>query len=193
MLAKTAKHWLGFVAILALDIGATAPAEAASPTPISACPYTITAPGNYVVTRNLTATGTCIKFAAPVDNVALDLQGHGITGNGTGYGIVCLQNPSGGRCNRVVIANGAVTRFSGVSDSRSNSNGSHAITASGEVSNSTANNNGGYGISGVIVTDSTAKGNALGGIIVSSGNPSNYASVVDSNASGNSGDGIQSR
>jgi hypothetical protein len=79
-----------------------------------------------------------------------------------------------------------------VSDSQSNSNGSHGITASGEVSNSQANNNGGYGISGVIVTDSTARGNALGGIIVSSGNPSNYASVVDSNASGNSGNGIQS-
>jgi hypothetical protein len=67
---------------LLLGIGASAAKSAAAPTPISACPYTITAPGNYVVTGDLTARGTCISFATPLSNVALDLQGHTITGNG---------------------------------------------------------------------------------------------------------------
>jgi hypothetical protein len=110
MLAKTAKHWLGVVAMLALGIGATASAEAASPTPISACPYTITAPGNYVVTNNLSATGNCIIVGA--DKVTVDLQGHMIAGNGQGYGIVCAAGFGGINCHYVVIANGTVARFS---------------------------------------------------------------------------------
>ena len=86
MLAKTANRWLGLIAFLLLSIGASVPAGAVPPTPISACPYTIAAPGSYVVTRDLTATGTCISFAPPIVNASLDLQGHSITGSGTGDG-----------------------------------------------------------------------------------------------------------
>jgi parallel beta-helix repeat protein len=108
MVAKTTEHWLGVVAISALGIVATAPAEAASPTPISACPYTMSSSGNYVVTTNLTATGTCITIRGR--NFALDLQGHTITGNGHGYGIVC--STEGVICDTNVVANGTVTHFS---------------------------------------------------------------------------------
>jgi hypothetical protein len=87
MLSKTAKHWLSVVAILIPGVGAAAPvAWAATPTTISACPYTITAPGAYILTKNLTAVGvSCITIAAPgIDYVAIDLEGHSITGDGTG-------------------------------------------------------------------------------------------------------------
>src|SRR5262249_33282685 len=108
MSVKSATHWCLVVAVLALDIGATAPAQAAPPTVISLCPYTISAPGNYVVQKNLSATGTCIAIAA--DNVALDLQRNVITGNGHGYGIVCGGGVTRG-CNRVVVTDGTITRF----------------------------------------------------------------------------------
>ena len=257
MLAKTERRWQGFVAILALGVGSTAPGQAAPPTPISACPYTITAPGNYVVTKNLTATGTCITIAPLTNNVTLDLQGDRITGNGTGYGIVCLPNNFSDRCDHILIANGTISKFSGgiflegnyntvaqatseqntgtdngnnpgygtgifltgdfgnaitsslaiknaatgiaafgggfssvIIDSRADDNGSNGITSAGVVSNSEADDNGGYGIAAQVITDSTARGNALSGLI-GSGN-ANYVSVTDSNALRNGGDGIQS-
>src|SRR5262245_21684315 len=101
---KAAKRWLGVVSILVLGVGATAPAQAAPPTPITACPYTITSPGAYIVTINLSAV-SCITIAAPGDYVAINLQGHSITGDGTvGVGI-------GGFGNHAVITNGTVQRF----------------------------------------------------------------------------------
>jgi hypothetical protein len=255
MVGKTTKHWLGAVAIFALGIGVTASAEAGSATPISACPYTIEIPeGNYVVTGNLTSTGTCITIRGR--NHALDLQGHTITGNGHGYGIVCLTDEV--LCNTNVVANGTVTHFSAgvfldgnyntvaqitsqqntgldsidgtgvgiqligdfgnviadslatenqgtgilgqpnsfattVTNSQSNGNGFHGIAAVGRVNNSTANTNQGCGIyNAIIVTGATTKGNVGCGITLIPGNPSNGASVSDSTAAGNGGDGIQS-
>jgi hypothetical protein len=81
LLTRSVNRWLGLVVFLLPCVGAPAGVWAASPTPISACPYSITAPGNYVVTRDLTATGTCISFISPVSNVTLDLQGHSIRGD----------------------------------------------------------------------------------------------------------------
>ena len=43
----------------------------------------VSASGTYTVTKNLTATGTCITITAAAD-VVIDLHGHTITGNGTG-------------------------------------------------------------------------------------------------------------
>ena len=50
---------------------------------ISKC-TTISKPGSYVLTRNLTASGDCLMVAA--NFVTLDLGGWVITGNGTGTG-----------------------------------------------------------------------------------------------------------
>jgi hypothetical protein len=47
--------------------------------------FAVSSSGNYTVTANLTATGNCIVITVP--NVAIDLQGHMIAGNGTGNGI----------------------------------------------------------------------------------------------------------
>jgi hypothetical protein len=96
---------LGVVALIMLSMGAmAASAWAAAPTPISGCPYTITAPGNYILAKNLTSAGTCIAIQAA--NVAIDLQGHTITGSGTGLGITATQ------VDNLVIANGTVQNFS---------------------------------------------------------------------------------
>jgi hypothetical protein len=89
--------------------------------PISGCPYTITAPGNYILTKNLTSAGTCIAIQA--DNVTVDLQGHTITGNGTGFGIT----DGGFDDSDLVIANGTVQDFSGAIIV----NSSHPVTISG--------------------------------------------------------------
>ena len=51
---------------------------------ISKC-GTISKPGSYVLTRNLTANGDCLVVAA--NFVTIDLGGWVITGNGTGGGI----------------------------------------------------------------------------------------------------------
>ena len=102
--AKSAKNWLGVVALLVLSVGAAAlPAWGQS---ISACPSLITTSGTYLVTRNLNSVGTCITIQA--DNVAIDLQKHKLTGNGTGFGI------TDGRADKnIVIANGTIEKFSG--------------------------------------------------------------------------------
>jgi hypothetical protein len=107
MITRSARTSLGFLALALFGIGAAPSTEAAPPTSISACPYNITTSGNYVVTRDLTISGSCIGINA--DNVALDLQGHRITGDGAGngYGIRC----SGNGCNHVIIANGTVQSF----------------------------------------------------------------------------------
>jgi hypothetical protein len=79
-------------------------ARATAPTPISAC-GTINVPGNYAVTKNLTASGDCLTLT--VSNVAIDLQGHKITGDGTGDGIT----DGGNNIAFIVVANGAITNF----------------------------------------------------------------------------------
>jgi hypothetical protein len=202
MLAQTAKHWLGVVVTLALGIGATAPAQGAPATPISVCPYTITAPGNYLVTRNLIANGTCITFDAPVSNVALDLQGHSITGNGKGYGIVCLPSNSSHGCDRVIIANGVVTRLSGGIFLEGNFNTVAEVTSQQNIGIDNGNNPGyGRGIdlrgdSGNVITDSFATGNADIGINGSSmgfGTTVNYSKATNNGSHGIVAAGVVSK
>jgi hypothetical protein len=94
-------------------LAAPFPALAAPPTQISTCPYTIAAPGNYVVAKDLSSAGTCINFVPPISGVSLDLQRHSITGNGTGIGIACLTtgDPTLINCANVIIVNGTVSKF----------------------------------------------------------------------------------
>jgi hypothetical protein len=101
MITRRATTWLSFWALVLFGIGAAASAQAAPPTPISACPYTITTSGNYVVTRDLSC-----GIGINANDVALDLQGHSLTGNGgtSGSGI-------GGNGNHVIIENGTVQEF----------------------------------------------------------------------------------
>jgi hypothetical protein len=181
MLAKTAKHWLGVVTILALGFGATAPAQAAPPTPITACPYTITAPGAYILTKNLTAVGvSCITIAAPgIDYVAIDLEGHSITGDGTvGVGI-------GGFGNHAVITNGTVQQFNTSIAIAGNFNTATQIISRQNTGTGRSDfpiNNDGLVLFGQYntVTNSTATQNARGGIYVG-----DYSLVSGSSANNN--------
>jgi len=175
---------LALTALLLVGIGAISPAADAS-TPISACPFTISSSGTYTVTANLTATlptGTCITITEDAD-VAIDLQGHTITGlgNGTGDGITdggqtcppCAQN--------TIIANGTIKGFSAgiflsgtiyatISNVHATQNSVFGIllTALSTVTNSQANNNGVAGLAFVTgdntVINSPANNNGTTGI-----------------------------
>jgi hypothetical protein len=97
----------GFAALLFLGIGTISPPAHAEN--ISTCPITVSASGVYTVTKNLTATGTCITITAAA-NVVIDLHGHTITGNGTGNGITDTNLDVNGQCSpscrqNIIIAN----------------------------------------------------------------------------------------
>jgi len=79
------------VSALSMALFAICPAQAA--TQISSCPYTITAPGTYQVTQDLTCFGgTAITVLA--SKVDLHLGGHTITGGGGGDNVAGA--PDGG-------------------------------------------------------------------------------------------------
>jgi hypothetical protein len=174
----------------------------------------ITAPGNYVVTKNLTASGDCINVST--GQVAIDLQGHSITGNGTsGVGII-------GGADHIVVTNGTIAKFydgiyfvdsfhvisqmtvqqnkqygihldsyySTVTNTVASANGSIGILGGpfSTVTNVQANNNAGDGIqlSASTVANSQAKGNGGIGINLNRGG----SVVISATAQGNVGDGI---
>jgi hypothetical protein len=131
---------------------------AASPTTLTNC-QTISSPGNYELSSNVSASGDC--FTITVSNVSIDLKGHSLMGDGTGIGITDGANPD----TNLVIINGTISNFQVAIDLRSsgssNATVNHIIamnnTSSGillaasnnTVSNSTVNNNGPNG--GIVV------------------------------------------
>src|ERR1700731_2816573 len=96
---------LKLIALLTLSFCALAgstPAHATAPTPINAC-ATISTPGNFVLTKNLTASGDCLTLTSSKINI--DLNGHSISGDGTGNGIV------GNNLTNIVINDGTIKHF----------------------------------------------------------------------------------
>jgi hypothetical protein len=185
MITKTARTALGLAALLLLGIGAILPAAYADGT-ISACGaggvIPSTASGTWTVTKNLTATGTCIKINA--NGVAIDLHGHKITGpgNGTGAGIT----DSGGTCpascqQNIIIANGTIKGFGyGIL-----LDGTEYATISNM--NVTENTQGGISVeSHAVITDSRANNNLDGGMFLGNG----YDTVRNSQANNNGGIGM---
>jgi parallel beta-helix repeat protein len=79
------------------------------PTPvvISACPYTISSPGMYVLDSDFGSSGTCITVTTGGSQATLDCQGHTITGPGSGTNYGIYLNAAG----RVAVMNCKVTRF----------------------------------------------------------------------------------
>ncbi len=68
---------------------APAPPSCASGWVVNSCPCTLTAPGDYILEGNLTATGDCITLPGISSGSTLDCQGHSITGPmGNGNGIL---------------------------------------------------------------------------------------------------------
>jgi hypothetical protein len=131
------------------------PAQAAALTPISAC-GTISAPGNYVVIKNLTASGGCLTLTS--SNVNIDLKGHTISGDGTGSGI------TGDNFQNILINDGRIKNFAtginltlssgfladdtiqNMNVSNNSGGGIHIVGCCNTFANITANNNGGVGL-----------------------------------------------
>jgi parallel beta-helix repeat protein len=157
---------------LAMALLGVIPAQAA--TKISSCPVTITAPGEYEVTRNLICAGTAITITA--SEVDLNLDGHTLSGSGGGDGIF-VQSAA-----NVSIRNGAVRGFFiGVELQR---------TVDCRITNVTASQNGDSGI--VLdsearanrVTRNTASGNGFAGIDLEAA----FANTVTDNTATQNGD-----
>jgi Right handed beta helix region len=104
MISKTVLRWLTLFALVGLCFGIMAPAASAD-TEITACPTIITTAGNFFLKKNLTAAGDCIIVHHR--NVAIDMKGHTITGNGTGRGIT----DTGTFVQSVAISNGKIRNF----------------------------------------------------------------------------------
>lgn len=145
-------------------------------TKISSLPCTISTPGFYYLTRNLTSEGTGITVS--VDNVTIDLMGFVLTGPGSGtYSGITMNDRS-----NVEIRNGTVTNFyRGVAEVNAGKN--HRVTNIRVSGNKSA----GIFLTGYgnLVKDCTASENEGEGIVV------NYGStLVNNTAYGNGDDGI---
>lgn len=167
-------------------------------TPITNLPYSITQPGSYYLTTNLTGAAGVNGINISGGNVTLDLNGFELIGvSGSGNGI----NGSGVQTN-ICVRNGTVRNWG--------SNGADlSVVAGVEVRGLRAIRNGssGFGVGagslvleciavsnkfdgivvngGCVIRDSTARSNGRSGISLSQGD-----AVSGCNASGNSGDGI---
>jgi len=162
-------------------------------TPIDSC-GTITQPGSYVLTRNLNASGNCIRIDA--DDVTLDLAGYRLSGNGSGDGV----DENDTIHSNITVLNGTVTGFQNGVDLNQvigsvaisvraidNANAGIAV-ASSIVKDSVVIGNGGNGIHGVsfgTITGNQVFDNGGNGIVAAQG------SVVTNNSvRGNDGIGI---
>ncbi|GAA0723252.1 right-handed parallel beta-helix repeat-containing protein [Dokdonella soli] len=92
-----------------LAASATAKAESYQCNSINYVPFTISAPGSYCLTGDLTstATGTNAAITIAADHVQLDLNGHSLIGPGgsTGYGIYAIGHSD------LSVRNGALRGF----------------------------------------------------------------------------------
>jgi hypothetical protein len=89
-------------AALALLLGVSVVGEAA--TVLTGC-RNITSAGDYTVGTDIDASGDC--FTVQADHVGLNLQGHRLSGNGTGKGIT----DGGNKHSGLIITNGTVMNF----------------------------------------------------------------------------------
>ncbi len=164
---------LGQGVLVAIGVLGLAGAVSAAPKSITSC-KTIDEPGSYLVTRNLTGSGICLYVDA--DDVAIDLGGYVLRGNGTGDGVTANAYRKG-----ITVRNGTVTNFnSGVSlfgtgsiveQVRAHDNTSYGIIVGNGalVKSSIASDNGDDGIfadPSSLITGSVATGNGLRGLVM---------------------------
>jgi len=145
-------------------------------TPISSIPFTITQPGRYYLTRNLTAATGINAVTIQANNVTLDLHGFTLQGpGGAGDGVLVSGSRSGIR-----IEDGTVVGwFNGVDAQTATS-----MVASGLIvlANGFAENDGSYGfISGTdsILEDCLVRANKNTGVLLKEGSVIRRCSIVD--------------
>lgn len=149
-------------------------ARASADTAVSTC-GTLSAPGNYFLTTNLSATGDCLVIAA--DNVAIDLKGKTITGNGSGSGITDANSSH----PFAIVANGKIRNFDTGID----------LEDSGEavISNLDSSKNTGEGIfiDGCCNTLNSVTANSNGSTGIDINSDDSSLSNIQANANGDGG------
>jgi parallel beta-helix repeat protein len=104
---RSAIRLFPLLGLLVVTLLASRPAAAA--TPIDHCPYTITSPGDYVVTQDLRGcSGTAIEIQA--SNVHLSLGGHTVSGVLTGSSFVGIA-VGGGQSGVTITGPGTIAGF----------------------------------------------------------------------------------
>jgi hypothetical protein len=188
---------LGALAALAMLLAAS---TSRADTAVSAC-GTLSAAGNYFLTKNLTSAGTCIVIGD--QGVAFDMRGHTITGDGSGDGIT----DGGSHFESMAIANGKIRNFSvgigldnsccvvirNIDSSKNTLTGIIVGKCCGTIDSVTANNNGNSGIVAsdccFTINNVQANGNGGGGGIVAAASGC-CTTVANSIVSGNGGAGV---
>jgi parallel beta-helix repeat protein len=187
------------LAALSIPLGGAAPAKAQgpNPTPISSCPYTITRPGRYILTANCSVGSGLTGITITAPNVQLDLNGHTLTGAGSGIGIE-VSGDDTPPVVRAAVSNGTIQQFQTgvlVTNARASS-----------LTSLTVNNNSSFGIDlesshnclvsgNTLTANGTSTGNC--GILVGNGSTQNTVelNIVNANRAGiriqNGGSGIR--
>jgi hypothetical protein len=146
-------------------------------TRITSVPYTISSPGFYYLSQNLTYNGAGNAIYISADDVTLDLMGFRLTNSGA-QGSTCGIYYMSGRTN-VEVRNGTVSGFSsgfldnGVAANKhrvinvrvtNNTNGIWFYGNNHLIKNCSASNNTGTGlfINSGLITDSVASNNVIG-------------------------------
>ena len=148
-------------------------------TPISSAPFTISAPGSYYVTTNLTPGVNQDGIVVAADNVTIDLNGFTLFGGGgsSGEGI----STSGARAN-IVVRNGTLRNWPGSGVNLYDSGASQTLVQNVQCISNTFT---GIGVkNGSRLRECLAVGNGTGMIV------DNDSLVEHCKASGNAGDGI---
>ena len=95
---------LGRMAFLIICSAGLLPVPAvAGPTLLDSC-AAISTPGAYKLTNNISASGDCFVIDAAVSGVTLDLNGHVVSGDGTGSAVLV---PGGTLVRGLVVRNGS--------------------------------------------------------------------------------------
>jgi len=199
MKIKLSARILTAALFMMLLIGGLGGRASAAPTAITACGTLSTPNTNYFLTKNLSATGDCLVIAA--DNVAIDLKGKTITGNGTGSGITdsAFAHPF------AIIANGKIRNFengvnlensgeaiiTNLDSSKNTTDGIFISDCCNTLNSVTTNGNGATGIQ-IDSDDSSlsniqANANGAGGILITSC----CNTLVGSTVSNNTGKGVE--
>ena len=144
---------------------------------INAC-GPISSPGNFVLSRNLTASGDCLTLTS--SNINVDMNGHSISGDGTGNGIV------GNNITNIVINDGTIKHFdTGIKLTLSSGDVGDQTIQNMTVSNNTT---GGILIDGCCDTFVNITANSNGGIGLRNNDGDSTVTNVVTN--GNGGDGM---
>ncbi len=167
-------------------------------TPISSATFTITAPGSYYLTSNLSAPADADGIVVNASNVTIDLNGFSLIGHGSGANTAGV-NVQGTQLN-LCVKNGTITGFSvagilgDISSSRFekliiDASGLNGISMSddNEVRDCVITHNGNNGISmknGCRVVQSIVSGTHADGIIGIDGNTIESCTVANNGGGG---------